>query len=76
MTVKEHVARALESLDPTELFQVADYVEFLKFRREKPHPADEERLAALYAEFEAEDRQLAELGMEDYAEHLAREDGV
>jgi len=51
---------------------VADYVECLKFRREKPHPADEVRLAALYAEFEAEDPQLAELRMGDYAERLAR----
>ena len=36
---------------------------------------DQEQLGALYSEFAEEDRQLAEEGMEDYAEGLAGEDG-
>ena len=35
---------------------------------------DEGQLAALYAEFFEEDRELAEAGMSDYADVLAKED--
>ena len=38
-----------------------------------PYP-NETELAALYAEFAEEDRQMAEEGMEDYALALAAED--
>ena len=36
---------------------------------------DETKLAALYAESSAEDRDLAEQGLEDYTSGLAKEDG-
>ena len=35
---------------------------------------DESQLSALYAEAEEEDRELAEAGMADYEEGLAKED--
>ena len=35
---------------------------------------DANRLSALYAEAEEEDRRLAEAGMADYSEGLAKED--
>ena len=73
MTVKEQVVHALTDLSEVEVAQVAEYLDFLRFRREKP-PSDEGRLAALYAEFADEDRGLAEQGMAEYAEQLSRED--
>jgi hypothetical protein len=76
MPIKEQLAQELDGLSEVELRQVAEYVAFLKFRgrvREVP-TLDENQLAALYAEFADEDRQLAEEGMSDYAAGLARED--
>ncbi|MEW6125637.1 MAG: hypothetical protein AB1757_01125 [Acidobacteriota bacterium] len=76
MTTREQIAQELNRLSPNELEQVAQYLAFLKYQsRLKSHPVvDEKQLAALYAEFAEEDRQLAEEGMADYAEALARED--
>jgi hypothetical protein len=76
MTIKEQIAQQLDGLSEAELGQVAEYLAFLKFRsRVKSMPAlDETKLAALYAEFADEDRELAEQGMSDYAESLAEED--
>jgi len=76
MSIKEQVVQKLDSLSESELKQVADYVAFLKFQaRVKPlSDLDEKRLAALYAEFGDEDRELAEEGMSDYIEGLLKED--
>ena len=76
MSVKEQVARELDSLSEAELKQVAEYVAFLKFRaRVNRMPSlDEAQLAALYSEFADEDRMLAEEGMSDYAKGLVKED--
>jgi len=76
MSIKEKVTQELDRLSETELKEVAEYVSFLKFRaRIKPIPTlDETQLAALYAEFADEDRELAEEGMSDYAEGLMKED--
>jgi len=76
MSLKEHVSQELDTLGETELQQVADYLSFLKFQnRTRTRPIwDEEKMAALYAEFADDDRELAEMGMEDYARGLARED--
>lgn len=72
MSLKEYVAHEVETLGEKELQAVAEYVSFLKFRS---HAALEEvRLASLYSEFEQEDRELAESGIEDYALALASED--
>ena len=72
MSLKEFVAHEVETLHETELQAVADYVSFLKFRSRTS--LSDERLAALYSEFEPEDRELAEAGIEDYARGLSRED--
>jgi len=76
MSLKEQVVQELNSLSETEIKQVAEYVAFLKFRtRITLAPTlDETELAALYAEFAEEDRELAEEGMSDYALGLIRED--
>lgn len=78
MSLKEQVVWEVERLPETDLRHVADYLAFLKFRaRRKRMPvrsADETSLAALYAEFANEDRELAEEGMADYEQTLAAED--
>ena len=75
MSVKEQVTRALDTLSDAELRQVAEYVDFLKFRARRTMPAlSDTELAALYAEFGDEDRALAEEGMAEYSEALQAED--
>lgn len=75
MSIKEQVVEELKSLSETELKEVAEYLAFLKFRSRRAAPAlDEAQLAALYAEFADEDRNLAEEGIADYAEGLLEED--
>lgn len=39
-------------------------------------PSDEDRMAAMYAEHAGEDRELAEDGIADYADALAKEDAL
>ncbi len=78
MALKEQVKEDLERLDESGLREVADFVAFLQFRT-RHHAAsgwDEAKIAALYAEFAEEDRDLAEAGMADYAAGLAREDAA
>lgn len=75
MPTKEQVLEEIEALSEAEIEEVAEYLAFLKHRsRVKPQDVDESRLAALYAEFAEEDRSLAEEGMTDYSEGLAKED--
>jgi hypothetical protein len=78
MTVREYVSQTLQSLDEAELAEVADYLAYLRFRaRSHSVPAiDTGQMAALYAEAAEEDRELAEAGMADYAEGLAKEDSL
>ncbi len=61
MSLKEQVARDLEGLDEAELQLVAEYVAFLKYRARTRSAAafNEAEVAALYAEFADEDRELA-----------------
>jgi len=76
MSIKEQVVQELDTLNETELRQVAEYMAFLRFRtRISPMPElDETQLAALYTEFADEDRNLAEEGIADYAKELMKED--
>jgi len=75
MSTKEQVLEEIKTLSEAEIKEVADYLAFLKYRSQnKPRVIDESQLAALYAEFAAEDRGLAEEGMEEYAEGLVEED--
>jgi hypothetical protein len=72
----EALKQDLDGLTYSQLQQVADFIAFLKFRNQR-HPrivADPTHLAELFAEFEDEDRALAEAGMSDYAVMLHQED--
>ena len=72
MSLKEFVAHEVETLEESELRAVAEYVSFLKFRARTS--LDEERLTSLYREFEQEDRELAQAGLDDYSVALSHED--
>lgn len=72
MSLKEYVAREVDTLGEKELQAVAEYVCFLKLRSRGS--LDEAHLVSLYNEFEQEDRELAESGVADYAQALAQED--
>ena len=77
MSLKEVVLQEIDHLDEAGLQQVADYLAFLRFRsRLRPSLPDDTTLAALYAEFADEDRELAEAGMEEYAALLVVEDAA
>ncbi len=76
ISTKEKVVTSLAELNDTQLQTVAEFLEFLKFRerrRVKPQ-FDDATLEALYAEFADEDRELAEIGLAEYAANLERED--
>jgi len=77
MSIKEQVVQQLESLTEAEIKKVAEYMDFLRFQtRVRPIPVfNEEHLSTLYAEFADEDRELAEEGMQDYAEGLVKKAG-
>jgi ABC-type phosphate transport system auxiliary subunit len=76
ISTREKVVMSLSDLTEAQLREVAEYLEFLKFReRRKGEPQlDEAELEALYAEFADEDRELAESGLTEYATNLERED--
>ena len=75
MSTKEEILEELETLSEADIKEVAEYLAFLKYRsHSKPRVVDELQLAALYAEFAEEDRNLAEEGMSDYGERLMKED--
>ncbi len=76
MTIREQVTQELEGLNEAELEQVAEFLQYLRFRAriKATEIVDEPRLAALYAEFADEDREMAEEGMVDYAKGLVEED--
>jgi hypothetical protein len=76
MSPKQVVTQTLEGLSDAELQQVAEYVQFLRFRmrlRSAP-PLDAARIAVLYAEAADEDRAMAEEGMAEYQAGLLAED--
>jgi hypothetical protein len=72
----EALKQDLDGLTHNQLQQVADFIEFLKFRNQRRHQVIPEptQMAALFAEFAEEDRALAEAGMGDYAVMLQQED--
>jgi hypothetical protein len=75
LSIKEQVLAELKTFTEAELKEVAEYLAFLRFRARRAAPAlDEAQLAALYAEFADEDRNLAEEGVGDYAVGLLEED--
>ncbi|MCK5523643.1 MAG: hypothetical protein KAI83_10970 [Thiomargarita sp.] len=78
LLIKEQIVQTLNDLSEIELKKVIEYVSFLKFRTRlkaiSPQPPDVSQMAHLYAEFAEADRQLAEEGMEEYANGLLQED--
>ena len=73
---QEHLTKQIEELSEEQLKQVSEFIDFLKFKdRSNNLQIDEAEAAKLYQEFAEEDRQLVELGMDEYAEALSREDG-
>lgn len=72
MSLQEFVAHEIETLEESELRAVTSTISFHPFRARTS--LDEARLTSLYREFEGEDRELAEAGVTNYAEALARED--
>ena len=76
MTAKNQISEQLGSLTESELEQLAQYLAFLKFkaRSQNKRVTDEAELAALYQEASGEDQDLAEVGMTDYTQGLAKED--
>lgn len=78
ISTKEKVVTSLTELSEAQLQTVAEFLEFLKFRERKKteRQFDEVEIADLYGEFADEDRELAEIGLAEYAENLQREDTV
>ncbi len=76
MTLREQVFREIEQLGEGELQQVAGYLEFLKLhsRNQSLSVIDSSHLSELYAEFDKEDRLMAEEGIEDWGNALYAED--
>ena len=76
MTARELVMHEVESLNDAELEYVARLLRSLKSRPDDvPLPSyDPAVYGPLYREFAAEDSELAEQGMADYARGLADED--
>jgi hypothetical protein len=72
----EALKQDLDGLTHKQLQQVADFIDFLKFRNQRRHRVISEptQMAALFTEFAEEDRALAEAGMGDYAVMLQQED--
>lgn len=78
ISTKEKVVTTLAELNDTQLQTVAEFLEFLKFRERHKSESnfDDAELKALYAEFADEDRELAEVGVTEYAVSLEREDAA
>ena len=75
MSTKEEILEEIETLSEAEIKEVAEYLAFLKYRSQnKRVTVNEAQLAALYAEFAEEDRNLAEEGMSTYGDGLMKED--
>lgn len=76
MITKEEIVQTVDGLSQSELEQLSQFLAFIKYRsRITTIPSfDESQLAALYAECAAEDPDLAEEGISDYAVALAQED--
>ncbi|MEA5499001.1 hypothetical protein VB834_10155 [Limnoraphis robusta Tam1] len=72
---KESLKQEIDQLNDEQLKQIAEFIEFIKFRsRFNQKVVNLEQFASLYQEFADEDKELAEMGMADYVEQLRQED--
>lgn len=72
---KEKLKQEIDRFNDEQLKQVAEFIEFIKFRsRFNQKVVDLDQFASLYQEFAQEDRELAEVGIADYIEQLQKED--
>ena len=78
ISTKEKVVTSLAELNDAQIQTVAEFLEFLKFRerRKVESQFEDGELKALYAEFADEDRELAEVGLTEFAANLEREDAA
>ena len=75
MNTKEQINQQFKQLNEERLKQVANFIAFLKFREKLIKlNLNTEKLAQLYQEFAEEDRQLAEEGINEYADLLTQEE--
>ena len=75
MNTKEQINQQFKQLNEEQLKQVANFIAFLKFREKLIKlNLNTEKLAQLYQEFAEEDRQLAEEGINEYADLLTPEE--
>ncbi len=75
MNTKDQISQQLNHLSEEQLNQVADFITFLKFKQKLVKPiVNTEKLAQIYQYFGEEDRQLAEAGINEYADLLTQED--
>jgi hypothetical protein len=79
VNTRQDILSTIDTLDESEITELANFISFLKFRRRvAPFTTElqEQELAALYSEAAAEDHVLAENGMTDYQTALLREDSL
>jgi len=74
VVTKEFLKQELDRFDKEQLKQVADFIAFIKFQSKFSQKTDISQFASLYQEFAEEDRELAEVGMSEYADLLNSED--
>ena len=75
MNTKEQINQQFKQLNEEQLKQVANFIAFLKFREKLIKlNLNTEKLAQLYQEFAEEDRQVAEEGINEYADLLTQEE--
>ncbi|MGL5033132.1 MAG: hypothetical protein ACRC6M_04945 [Microcystaceae cyanobacterium] len=73
--IKETLKQDIDCLNDQQLKQIADFIAFLKFQSKLSQPKpDLNQFAHLYQEFANEDRELAEMGMNEYTKSLGNED--
>jgi hypothetical protein len=72
---RETIKQEIDQFNDTQLKQIAEFIEFIKFRNQfQKKITDLHQFASLYQEFAQDDRELAEAGIADYADLLQRED--
>ena len=72
---QEHLKEKLKDLNDQQLIQVSEFIDFLKFKdRSSNLQIDEAEAAKLYQEFAEEDKEMSEIGIDEYAAALSYED--